>query len=151
MTIISMVFPSHNHENFVWDTFYWVALLNPRDAWHQRVKVFNFTLKQSRLVTTDEVLTEFLNFFSSYELKMRLGSAQRVQDILQNSNVKVIQQTHESFLVGLFLYKQRPDKEYSLTDCISMYTMRQLGITEVLTNDKHFTQEGFIVLFQQTS
>ncbi len=28
-----------------------------------------------------------------------------------------------------------------------MLVMRDLGITEVLTNDRHFSQEGFKVLF----
>jgi predicted nucleic acid-binding protein len=50
-------------------------------------------------------------------------------------------------LEGLALYKDRPDKEYSLTDCIAMQVMRQEGLTEVLTNDHHFTQEGFYILF----
>jgi predicted nucleic acid-binding protein len=45
------------------------------------------------------------------------------------------------------LYEQRPDKAYSLTDCISMQVMRREGLTEVLTNDHHFIQEGFRVLF----
>lgn len=129
------------------DTFYWAALLNPKDTWHQRVKAFNRTLIQPRLVTTDEVLTEFLNFFSAYNLKMRQGAVQRVQDILQSASVQVIQQTHESFLLGIDLYTQRQDKEYSLTDCISMCTMQQLSINEVLTHDKHFSQEGFTTLF----
>ncbi len=44
---------------------------------------------------------------------------------------------------GLQLYRDRPDKRYSLTDCISMQTMRREGLTEVLTNDRHFEQEGF--------
>jgi predicted nucleic acid-binding protein len=39
---------------------------------------------------------------------------------------------------------------YSLTDCISMDTMRQLGIAEVLTNDRHFEQEGFRALFRDS-
>lgn len=129
------------------DTFYWTALLNPKDVWHQRVKTFNRTLTQPYLVTTDEVLTEFLNFFSSYDIKMRYGAVQRVQNILESNYVQVIEQTHESFLSGIALYTQRQDKEYSLTDCISMCTMRQLGINEVLTHDKHFTQEGFTILF----
>ncbi|MFI5386712.1 MAG: nucleic acid-binding protein, partial [Fimbriimonadales bacterium] len=43
-------------------------------------------------------------------------------------------------------YKARPDKEYSLADCISMEAMRQEGITEILTHDNHFTQEGFTKL-----
>jgi hypothetical protein len=43
----------------------------------------------------------------------------------------------------LALYQSRLDKGYSLTDCISMQTMRREGLTEVLTNDRHFEQEGF--------
>jgi len=46
----------------------------------------------------------------------------------------------------LALYEARLDKEYSLTDCISMAAMRQEGIIEILTRDGHFTQEGFIIL-----
>ena len=53
---------------------------------------------------------------------------------------------HQTFLAGLALYKARPDKGYSLIDCISMETMRQEGTTEVLTHDSHFTQEGFTIL-----
>jgi hypothetical protein len=46
------------------DAFYWVALLNPSDAFHSLVSSFSRTLGGARLVTTDEVLTEFLNWFS---------------------------------------------------------------------------------------
>jgi predicted nucleic acid-binding protein len=46
------------------DTFYWVALLNPRDPFHARVTSFVSGLGTARLVTTDEVLTEGLNWFS---------------------------------------------------------------------------------------
>ena len=67
--------------------------------------------------------------------------------MLASPEVTVIHQTHELFLEGLTLYEARPDKEYSLTDCISMQTMRREGLTEVLTNDHHFTQEGFHILF----
>ena len=48
------------------------------------------------------------------------------------------------------LYEARPDKGYSLTDCISMQTMRQEGLSEVLTNDRHFEQEGFRALFRNS-
>ena len=47
---------------------------------------------------------------------------------------------------ALDLYSQRPDKEYSLVDCMSMVLMRERGITHVLTNDHHFRQEGFTVV-----
>ena len=62
--------------------------------------------------------------------------------------VRVMPQSREGFLRGLNLYEARPDKGYSLTDCISMETMRQEGLTHVLTNDRHFEQEGFSALFR---
>ena len=62
--------------------------------------------------------------------------------------IRVIPQSRESFLAGLELYRARPDKRYSLVDCISMQTMRREGLTEVLTNDRHFEQEGFRPLFR---
>lgn len=49
-------------------------------------------------------------------------------------------------LEGLPLYERRPDKGYSLVDCISMNVMRRLRLRQVLTNDRHFAQEGFTVL-----
>ena len=131
------------------DTFYWVALLNSSDAWHQQVRYLSRSLAQTRIITTDEVLTEILNFFSSFRPEMRQGALRLVRKIMADSNIQVIPQTRESFLAALALYEQRPDKEYSLTDCISMYTMRQLGLTEVLTHDQHFTQESFIILLRE--
>jgi predicted nucleic acid-binding protein len=62
----------------------------------------------------------------------------------------VIPQSRSSFLAGLDLYTQRPDKGYSLVDCISMQTMRKEGLTEVLSNDRHFEQEGFRALFRDS-
>lgn len=62
--------------------------------------------------------------------------------------VAIVPQTTDSFLTGLDLYRTRLDKGYSLTDCISMQTMRQRGIADVLTNDRHFEQEGFHALFR---
>ena len=60
----------------------------------------------------------------------------------------MIPQTRSSLLSGMALYGARPDKAYSLTDCISMQTMRREGLTDVLTNDRHFEQEGFRALFR---
>ncbi len=99
------------------------------------------------MITTDEVLTEFLNFFANFESRVKAGAAQRVNDILDTPVVQVIPQSHETFTLGLQLYHKRLDKGYSLTDCISMQVMKQMGLSEVLTHDRHFTQEGFIILF----
>lgn len=130
------------------DTFYWLALVNPRDDWHQEAVIITSSLKNVKIVTTDEILAEVLNFLSTYGTQMRRRTVRLIKDIMANPNIQVIEQTRESFLQGLNLYENRVDKEYSLTDCVSMQVMKQLGITEVLTHDKHFTQEGFIILFR---
>jgi len=54
-------------------------------------------------------------------------------------------------LAGLDLHFDRPDKNYSLTDCISMQMMRELGVFEILTHDHHFAQEGFVALMRGES
>ena len=84
-----------------------------------------------------------MTFFCSAPEHMRRKAASIVTSILEDPAVLVIPQSRESFLGGLNLYSARPDKGYSLTDCISMQTMRREGLTEVLTNDRHFEQEGF--------
>lgn len=70
-----------------------------------------------------------------------------VRSTRSDPDVDVLPQTRTDFDAALALYEARPDKEYSLTDCRSMLAMRSLGLTEVLTNDHHFTQEGFTILF----
>ena len=129
------------------DTFYWIALLDPRDASHGAVLALAGTLGTVRLVTTDEVLAEVLTFFSRGGPLWRSKAATMVRTTRSNPDVDVLPQTRADFDAALGLYEARPDKGYSLTDCRSMLAMKTLGLTEVLTNDHHFTQEGFTILF----
>jgi predicted nucleic acid-binding protein len=130
------------------DTFYWIALAGPTDSAHQSALMLTAERATSEIVTTDEVLTEYLTFFSAAPEPTRREAAEVFEDLLASSIVRVIPQSRDSFRAGLQLYRARPDKGYSLTDCISMQTMRREGITEVLTNDRHFEQEGFRALFR---
>lgn len=130
------------------DTLYWGAILQPRDQYHRQAIRARKTLGEVLLVTTDEVLIELLNGLSLGGRFLREAATHAVRRILDDEHVKVYPQSRESFLAGLRLYEMRSDKGYSLVDCISMTTMRRQGITEVLTNDRHFVQEGFSVLFQ---
>ncbi|KAM3107142.1 type II toxin-antitoxin system VapC family toxin [Phormidesmis sp. 146-33] len=121
--------------------------MNPGDEWHSRVKTVANTLNTAQIFTTDEIFVEVLTFSSTRRTLMRKRAVELVKSTMMNPRIRVIQQTRDSFLAGIELYETRSDKEYSLTDCISMNTMRQLGLTEVLTHDKHFAQEGFVILF----
>jgi predicted nucleic acid-binding protein len=133
---------------FFVDAFYWIALLNPRDQWHARVLAFATTLDTYHLYTTDEVLTELLAFYSTANPTVRTRAVAFVRAILDDEDITVIPQTRAGFLHALDLYAARPDKQYSLTDCHSMQVMRREGLTDVLTNDHHFTQEGLHIGFR---
>ncbi len=128
------------------DSLYWIALNNPRDQWHSRAVKVSRTLRGVAVVTTEEVLSEFLTHFSGQGPMVRDGAVRNVENYMRDPDIMVLPQSHRSFLDGLGLYKARLDKGYSLTDCISMEAMRQGGIAEILTHDAHFTQEGFVVL-----
>lgn len=128
------------------DTFYLIALLNPKDQWHRRAIEVQDEIGAIRLITTEAVLTEFLNYFCSYGAEMRQTAVKTVRALLNNTDVEVLPQTPETFLSGLMLYEARRDKGYSQTDCISMHEMRERGLNETLTHDMHFAQEGFVLL-----
>jgi len=129
------------------DTLYWGAVLHPHDQYRSQAIHARKALGEVRLVTTDEILAELLDGLALRGPFFREAAAHTVRRILDDENVTVHPQSRESFLAGLLLYEQRVDKGYSLVDCVSMTTMRRLGIIEVLTNDRHFVQEGFKVLF----
>ena len=128
------------------DASYWIALINPKDQWRKQVIEVSRSLSSTPIVTTDEVLIEVLNYFAEGGNETRRAAVMNVQEILLNRNVEVIPSSHESFTEGVSLYQARPDKGYSLTDCISMNIMRAYGLTNILTTDHHFTQEGFRIL-----
>jgi predicted nucleic acid-binding protein len=129
------------------DTFYWLALARPRDAWHAAARRWATANTSTTLVTTDEVLAEFLNALAGAGPAARAYGAATVHDIRNDPQAVVLPQTRADFDAALALYEARPDKGYSLTDCRSMLALRSLGLTEVLSNDHHFTQEGFTILF----
>jgi len=128
------------------DAFYWIALINPKDEWHDKVMAIASSLDKTKIVTTEEVLNELLTFYASAGPRQRAVAL--VKSIIDDPDIFVVEQSHQSFLEGMNLYENRADKGYSLADCISMNTMRSFGISEVLTHDQHFTQEGFVILLK---
>ncbi len=132
------------------DTSYWIALIDPRDQWHTEAVAIGKTVTNDILLTTDEVLTEVLAFFSAFDPRMRKYVSEFVLDLITNRTyVEVVEQSRKSFLAGLSLYEARPDKSYSLVDCVSMQLMKAEGLRDVLTSDSHFAQEGFSILLEQ--
>ncbi|MBI1904179.1 MAG: type II toxin-antitoxin system VapC family toxin [Planctomycetia bacterium] len=128
------------------DALYWVAIVRPRDQWKGPSRRARAALGNMRLVTTDEVLTEFLAALSRGGPLLRRKAVATVRKILTSPNITVVPQSRESFIKALARYAAREDKGYSVTDCSSMDAMDSLGVHDALTADVHFTQEGYNAL-----
>jgi len=128
------------------DTYYFLALVNAKDAGHARAVAFTKAFT-GRMVTTAWVLTEMADALAS----SALGRAEFVaawNDLHIDPDAQVIGCDDQLLAAGIQLYSQRPDKEWSLTDCVSFVVMLRDGITEALTKDRHFEQAGFVALLK---
>lgn len=127
------------------DTFYFFAQLNPRDAAHARVVAYAED-HDPEIVTTSWILTELGNGLS--RTSQRILFREFVEALRDDPATVIVPASEDLFDRGLGLYDTRPDKEWSLTDCISFVVMQQMGITEALTGDHHFEQAGFVALLK---
>ena len=122
------------------DTSYYIALLNRDDDSHQAVSSFTDGF-EGRYVTTSAVLNELGNHLAyppNRELFNNFLSALRI-----DAGVQIIHVDQRLFDAGATLYAERPDQEWSLTDCISFVVMTELSLTDALSLDHHFEQAGF--------
>jgi len=98
-------------------------------------------------LTHNYILDEFVPLASSRRLP-RPQSLKFSRQMLTDTSIEVVwvdADLHES---ALALLENRPDKSYSLCDAVSFVIMRERGITEALTTDRHFEQEGFVRLLK---
>lgn len=128
------------------DANFWIAKLNPNDNWHESASIAEKTIVDRPIVTTEEVLTEVLNYYAGYSVSQRRAAVRLVDELRVSTEVEIVPQSHASFESGLELYRRRMDKGFSLTDCISMLAMEELKLRDVLTRDHHFRQAGFNLL-----
>jgi hypothetical protein len=127
------------------DAFYYLALVNPGDRTHQKAVRHSRDLSVSTF-TTAWVLTEVADALAGLEQRgVFLALLERLR---KDPTVTIVPPSEGLFERGLELFRKRPDKEWSLTDCISFVVMRQHGIPDALTGDHHFEQAGFRILLK---
>ena len=122
------------------DTSFWIALSSQRDQYHGRAVAWSrFVLRtKSTLVTTEAFLWEWLNAFSS--ASTRYVAAEGYRRCHADPSIEVVPFQTELVHSAVELYRTRPDKNWSLTDCLSFVVMEQGQLTEALTTDHHFEQ-----------
>lgn len=126
------------------DAFFYVAFMNRLDEHHKGVMEWAQKF-DGEIVTTQWVLTEVADAFAGSHIRRQIKAG---FDLLrEDSATRVIEVSPAHFARGMELYNERPDKEWSLTDCISLVVMADEGITDALTGDRHFEQAGFTAIF----
>jgi uncharacterized protein len=127
------------------DTFYFLAWNNAKDRAHEWACEYA-RQRDIGLVTTAWVLTEVANALCG--INTRLSVRTLLEPLKRNPNHTIVPPDSDLFHQGLSLYYSRPDKEWSLTDCISFLVMEDRKIREALTGDRHFAQAGFEILYK---
>ena len=127
------------------DPSYFLALLNPDDTSHAAARNASAALADT-ILSTDWVLTEVTDAMCRGHNRVKVVSFLRM--LRRREDVVLLPASRELFDRGLQLFGDRPDKEWSLTDCISFVVMGERSLTEALTSDHHFEQAGFTALLK---
>ncbi len=117
----------------------------PRDQHHKNAVRVSSELRRP-IVITEFVFVELVNALADVESRERAVALW--ERLCGDPTATIVPASTELVAQGLDLYKRRPDKEWSLIDCISFTVMEQHGLTDALTADHHFEQAGFSVLLK---
>ncbi len=132
------------------DTSGFYSILVSRDRMNGRAREFMAQAieERRRFVTTDRVLDE-----SATLLRAR-GFDRLTQSLFEAVEatlaIRVEWTTPERFRETQAFFLHHADKAWSFADCLSFVVMRELGLREALSTDKHFKQAGFTLLLDKT-
>ena len=127
------------------DSAFLLALVNPRDSLYSRAQAWVRAVQEPLLVT-EYVLWEVVNSLSSPADRPKAHAV--VSRIWSGSDWEVVPASPDLFEAGMRLHRERADKAWSLTDCISFHIMESRQLTRALTYDSHFEQAGFQALLR---
>lgn len=128
------------------DTSGLLCYLHQNEPRHQEaVQLLNSASKKS--LTHNYVLAELIALALVRRFP-RPAVLAFVMDLLDNPDVKTVWVNEQLHREATQLLIDRQDKTYSLCDAVSFVLMRQSGITDALTTDRHFEQEGFVRLLR---
>lgn len=137
--------------NIFADTSGWGNLVDPTQPYHAlAARLYRTARQQGHLVlTTNYVVAELIALMISPLRTPRRSAINFVEGLRLSPYVEIVHIDATLDDAAWQLFKQRPDKNWSLVDCASFAIMQQRGITEALTTDHHFEQAGFVRLFKQ--
>ena len=130
------------------DTSFAIALSVESDAHHEHAVILSEQLEreQTKLITTAAILFEIGNALS--KKRYRSAAVELLDSLEQDKTVEIIRIDSELYRKAFELFRNRPDKDWGLVDCISFIVMQEQQMSEALTTDEHFEQAGFRALLK---
>ena len=101
----------------------------------------------AKITTTEYVIVETGGLLLRPE--DRPAYVNLVRDLESDPGVQIVPASHDLFWSGFDLFARRPDKDWSLVDCLSFVVMKQRRLVDALTTDFHFEQAGFRALLRE--
>jgi predicted nucleic acid-binding protein len=130
------------------DTSGLLCLHHKPEPFHDQARML---YKQAHIrLTHSYVLAEFVALATIRRLP-RIPALTYINDLLENPDIETIWVDETLHREAMTLLLARQDKTYSLCDAVSFVLMRRRNITEGLTTDHHFEQEGFRRLLGEAS
>jgi predicted nucleic acid-binding protein len=127
------------------DTSGWLCLYHKDEPEHREaVEIY----QNARIrLTTNYILAEFVPLAHTRGFT-RTKNLEFSQRIIDSEEIEIIWIDETLHRKAVALLLERADKTYSLCDAASFVVMREHGLNESLTTDKHFHQEGFVRLLE---
>lgn len=128
------------------DTGFLIALVDSNDDLRARAEAWTEHL-ETPLVVTEYVWLETCNYFS--ETRLRNESHKLFEQMSISSDYVFVEVDTRLRDEAMQLHRQRSDKHWSLSDCVSFIVMQERGIQRALAHDHHFEQAGFQALLRR--
>ncbi|HWO02441.1 MAG TPA: PIN domain-containing protein [Blastocatellia bacterium] len=111
------------------DTSFAIALSSPKDAHHEQAEQISKRLEANgtRLVTTRPVILEIGNALAKQAF--RQAAVELIDSLEQDPTAEIVPISEQLYERAFDLYRERRDKEWGLTYCISFVVMSEIGLT----------------------
>ena len=135
-------------EKYFIDTSFIIALSSKKDNLHQKALDLAKLIKSNRisLITSEFIILELGNSFLKMSLKNK--GIILINSLYDDKSIEIVKLSDKYYKLGLSLFCRMLDKNWSLTDCISIEILKEFNIKNVLTADNHFNQAGFNTLLR---
>lgn len=134
-------------ESMLVDTSGFFAVLNQAEREHAAaVRIFTERATAAVLVTTEHVLVETATLLRARGTPALERKFFALLDA--TTRIRIVWASFPFFIRTRELFLKHQDKGWSFVDCASFVLMKEEGLRDALSTDKHFKQAGFVPLLK---